>query len=88
MSIAFTQYLRPDGRKRSVTTERPEPIEALARRIVDAGYAFECEELMTGDVSLTITNDEGDADIELVANGPDVPAAVDRLIERFAATLP
>jgi hypothetical protein len=41
--------------------------------------------LTTGEISLTIADDDGDVDIEVVPNGPEVPAAVDRLILRNAA---
>jgi len=49
-----------------------------------AGLRLECEVLTTGEVSLTITDpEEGDFDSEVVANGPGVPSAIDRLIRRF-----
>lgn len=80
--IPFTQYLLPDGRKKSVSIERPDEIETRARRLIDAGYRFECEVLTTGDISLTVVDpyDEGDIAIEVVSNGPEVPVAVDRLV--------
>lgn len=84
--INFTQYLRPDGRAVPVRIARPVEIAAKAEAIIARGFRFECEQLSSGDVSLTITDpDEGDMDIEVVPNGPEVPAAVDRLIERFEA---
>jgi hypothetical protein len=85
--IHFTQYLRPDGRRAEVLIDRPSEIAALAERIIDHGFRFECEHLMTGHASLTIADDEDDHDIEVVTNGPDVPAAVDRMIKRFAAKI-
>jgi hypothetical protein len=82
-AIQFTQYKRPNGRAVPVWIERPAEIAAKADAIIARGLRFECEHLTTGDVSLTITDpDEGDIDIEVVANGPDVPLAVDRLILR------
>ena len=84
-AIHFTQYLRPHGRPVPVFIDRPDEIAAKADAIRARGFQFECEELTTGDVSLTISNDDGDHDIEVVPNGPDVPDAVDRLITRFAA---
>lgn len=84
--ISFTQYMRPDGRAVPVKIARPVDIAAKAEAIIARGLRFECEHLMTGDVSLTITDpDEGDVDIEVVPNGPEVPAAVDRLILRQSA---
>jgi hypothetical protein len=85
--IPFTQFLRPDGRRAQVAIDRPPEIAALAEKIIAAGYRFECEHLTTGHASITISNDDEDRAIEVVMNGPQVPAAVDRLITRFAATL-
>lgn len=82
IEIPFTQYLRPDGRKRAVSIERPAEVVEVAHRLITAGYRFECEELATGHVSLTVVDphDEGDIAIQVVPNGPEVPNAVDRLI--------
>lgn len=89
MTIPFTQYLRPDGRTVQVTFNRPEEIEEKALAITAQGYRFECEVLITGHVSLTITNDEdGDVSIELSPLGTDYLPFVDKLIERFHESLP
>jgi hypothetical protein len=82
--IAFTQYLRPSGRRETVRIDRPDEIAAKAQRILAAGFCFECEVLMDGHVSFTIAGDEDDVEIEVVPNGPDVPAAIDRMINRFS----
>lgn len=81
-AIPFTQFMRPSGRPVSVSVNRPNDIAEKAMTIIDRGYRFECEQLADGHVSLTISNDDGDFEIELVGNGPDVPIAVDRLIDR------
>lgn len=81
--IHFTQFLLPDGRRNPIEIWRPASIADKADAIRDAGFRFECEVLSTGHVSLTITDDEMDRAIEIVANGPGVLAAVDRLIEGF-----
>lgn len=85
--IAFTQYLRPNGRRTEVTIDRPDDIASLAQKIVERGFRFECEELTTGHASLTIAGPDDDEDIEVVKNGPEVPIAVDRMIRRFAAKI-
>jgi hypothetical protein len=99
MSIPFTQYLRPDGRKRPVLIERPAEIEALAKAIIDAGYRFEIEELTTGEASMEILKDVPDPDIndslamEICPNGPTVgdvlgvPESVDKMIRDATAAL-
>lgn len=81
--IPFTQYLRPSGRMTEATIARPKDIYDKAMDIIKAGYRFEAEVLTTGHVSMTIANDDGDQDIEVVDNGPGVPQAVDRMIARF-----
>lgn len=81
--IPFTQYLRPNGRAIEVTINRPKEIYDKAIDIIKAGYHFEAEVLTTGQVSLTISDNDGDHDIEVVDNGPEVPLAVDRMINRF-----
>ena len=87
-AIPFIQYLRPTGRPVAVSIVRPADIAAMAATILARGFRFECECLTTGEVSLTVTDDVCDRDIEVVANGPDVPDAVDALIERFHRKLP
>jgi hypothetical protein len=82
MTIPFTQYLRPNGRKRPVEIDRPEEIEAIAHRFIESGGRYECEELTTGHASLTAVKFDRDVCIELCMNGPAVPAAVDALVRK------
>lgn len=83
--IAFTQYLRPHGRPVPVFINMPDAVAAKADLIVSAGFRFECEELTTGRISLTIhdPDEEDDVAIEVVPNGPEVPVAIERLILGF-----
>lgn len=85
--VQFTQYLRPNGRRKAISIEVPDEVAALADHVCSKGYRFEVEELMTGHVSLTVCGpsleEPGETDdiaIELVNNGPDVPPAVERLV--------
>jgi hypothetical protein len=83
--INFTQYLRPNGRKRLVEIERSAEIEQRAKAFIDQGGCFECEELSTGYVSLTASHpycDTGDVSIVIVANGPPIEEGVDRLVNK------
>jgi hypothetical protein len=89
--VPFTQYLRPDGRTRATCVERAPAIAALARQVIAAGYHFDIEELSDGTVSMTCEPNRPGPDGEdapiahgLCQNGPAVPMAVDRLIERAA----
>lgn len=83
--IPFKQFMQPDGRSADVRINRPDDISAKAEKIIALGYRFECEVLATCEISLTISGNDGDEDIEVVSNGPEVPLAVDRMINRFAA---
>jgi len=89
--IKFTQFLRPNGRREEVTIAREEHIEKYAESLAAVGCRFECEELMTGMVSLTVEHDSLE-DIalahEICQNGPGVPAAVDRLFISAIKKLP
>lgn len=94
LDIVFTQYLRPDGRQRTVWVERSPEIVALATRIIASGYHFDIEELADRTVSMTCEPNAPDADgedqpiaMELVPNGPAVLDAVDRLIRAADAAL-
>lgn len=82
--IQFTQFLRPDGDKRSTLVSRGKDVEEKARRLKEAGLKLEAEILPTGVVSFTVFDPgtEEDIAIELSPNGPEVGDAVDRLIER------
>lgn len=85
--VPFTQYLRPRGDRLYVHIEVAPELAAKAHAIIARGLAFECEELSTGQVSLTITDpEEGDLDIRVVPNGPGVREAVEDLISRFGQT--
>ena len=84
MTIPFTQYLRPNGLKVPMSINCRANVEEKAQRIIKNGYRFECEVLTTGEVSLTITNDEdGDVAIKVVLNSLSVPIAVESLIAEF-----
>jgi hypothetical protein len=84
MSIPFTQYLRPDGRRRSVEIDRPAEVEAIAEQFIASGGRFECEVLMTGEISFTavkeVDGEEQDVEIVICENGPGVGEKVDELV--------
>lgn len=81
MSIPFTQFRRPHGHRVSVTIDRPAEIESMAKEIIAAGFSFEIEELMTGEISMEIyrDRDENSLACEICRNGPQVPDAVDKM---------
>lgn len=81
--IYFTQYLRPNGRKIIVAIDRPDPVVAKADHILRNGFRFEIEELITGQVHMSISDDNGDYSNHVCDNGPYVPAEVDTMILSF-----
>lgn len=88
IGIPFTQYLRPDGRKRPAEIEMPDDIEALAFAFIERGGWFEVEELTTGHASLTachiVDGEPQDIAIRVVENGPPVVPAVEALVRETA----
>lgn len=90
--MTFTQYLRPDGRKKEVSIDCGPEIESKAEQVLDFGGEFEVEVLNTGAVSLTIEYDDDEGERvslahEVCENGPTVPIAVVRLVETALANI-
>ena len=88
--VPFTQYLRPFGQKEEIKIQMELDVCTKAQKILDAGYVFEAEVLSIGNmVSFTIggydpkIEEDSDCAMELVQNGPGVPAVVKRLIMDF-----
>ena len=81
-AIPFTLYLLPNGRQVQTSIEVPDEISAMAQEIRARGNRFECEILTTGQVSLTVHNNQTEEDtaIEICANGPEVIKAVEKLV--------
>ena len=80
MSIPFTQYLRPHGRTKAVSIDRPPVVEAKALQLIVMGCRFELEELVTGEASMTVEKGHDTLAIEVCENGPPIIAAVDKLV--------
>ena len=80
--IPFTQFLLPDGRQKPATLPVSAKLARVARELIEGGHEFHAEILTTGEVSLTCFDprEEVDIAIEVCANGPEVPKAVERLI--------
>ena len=82
MSIPFTQFHLPNGQRTLQQVDRPEIIELIAHGLIARGVRFEIEILRTGEVSMeAVIGDDTTLAIDIVKNGPDVPLAVDRLIQ-------
>lgn len=62
MKCKAIQFMRPNGRQVEQTFDLPDQYEEQYNSMTDAGCRFEAEELMTGDVSITISNEVRDVD--------------------------
>ncbi len=80
--VEVIQYLRPDGRNKKVTTELPIETESLYQDMLSTNCRFESEVLMTGEISVSISNEEGDLDIEIITNGPEVQESMVTMLKR------
>ncbi len=80
--VSVTQYVRPDGRKRLVTTRLPEETKELFDDMILEGWFFETEQIMTGMISTTISNNDIDLDSEVTPNGPEVQDGMVRMLKR------
>jgi hypothetical protein len=78
--IPFTQYKMPDGHTVEVVIDRPREVEARAHRLIDMGYKFEIEVLMTGQISMEITLKGEPFMGDICDNGPEVPRCIDNMI--------
>lgn len=90
--IEFTQYLLPNGEKRSVFFEAPSGIDDLAKRIVNRGGRFEIEILRNDHVSITCEIDDNNGETRLLAilvvpNGPAIVEHVHRVVKNAASAL-
>ena len=83
MSIPFTQFLMPNGRRQEITVDRPAEVEKMAEAVIASGLRFEAEMLSDYQtVSLTAGDPAEGIDhfMELAPNGPKVLDAVDKLV--------
>ena len=84
VTVPVMQFLRPDGTERAATTKLPAEFADVIAQLHNAGCRFEAEMLTTGEVSITIADMERDLDIEVVPNGPEVQAAMLKILQRKA----
>lgn len=81
-AVSVVEFLMPDGRTRNVTTELPIETESLYRDMVAAGCRFEAEMLQTGKVSVTITKEGEDVDIEITMDCSSIQKAMAAMLKR------
>lgn len=82
LDVVFTQFLRPNGKRRLVWVGVSPELKAQAEDLIAEGFRFECEELPTGKVFLDCCDAEYQLANALVEQGPPIPIAVAELIAR------
>lgn len=84
MTVEVTQFVQPHGRQIPMTTEVSDKCREKYNQMQSAGCRLTAEVLGTGTISLCIEEpDLGDYRIELARNGPDVQAAIERMLMEF-----
>ncbi len=83
-TVEFTQFMRPDGREKTVNTTLPVSAKEAYQEMLVADCRLEIEVLQNGAVSATISNGDEDIDCILRANGPGLQKAIANMIERRA----
>jgi len=93
MSIPFTQYVLPNGRKEPTSIETSKEVDKIAHDLIDAGCRFDIEILRTGQVSMTCERepeneeDDGILSMEICENGPKIINAVTKLVNNASKSL-
>jgi hypothetical protein len=83
MIAEITQFHRPNGRTTQEKTNLPDDCAVGYEAIKRHGCRLTAEAVLNNLVSLCIEHPEGDYDIEVVANGPEVQSAIASMLRRF-----
>lgn len=85
LTIPFTQFLLPDGRKREMTIEVVPEVAEMASNLIADGYKFEIEILTNGMVSASVEKPESHEDdpqtlaMKIMPNGPGMQEAIEEM---------
>ena len=85
MAIPFTQFLRPNARRRTISVMAAEDVEKKAHNLIARGCRFEAEVLSTGIVHFSVEITKAGED-EVLANalcenGPVIEQTIEKLVE-------
>jgi len=89
MTIEFTRYNKPNGRKNTEMITIDPETDALGNKLIESGITFSSEILRTGTVALyAINNNLPDAEEQelcyISANGPEIIGKVKGMINEAA----
>lgn len=83
MNLTVTQFMRPDGRRKSICLEIPDDCASKVKEIQARGCEIACEQLMTGEAAHYISHDEGNFAIDVTGSGKKAVAALLKMIRAF-----
>ncbi len=76
------QYLLPDGRAKNCVVRLPIEFNTYYECMLSYNCRLESEILSTGEVSVTVSNEEGDVDFSITRNGPEVSTGIQNMLQR------
>jgi hypothetical protein len=81
--VPFSKFVLPNGKKQYINFKRSVETATKARELIAAGFAFECEELRTGEFYMDCCNSDDQLADELLRSTEEkgVLEAIDRLVE-------
>jgi hypothetical protein len=88
MTVEVVQYLRPHGQRNVQTTEIGDSFAAPYNAITMRGWRLAAEVLITGEVSITVEDDEEDFAHRIAENGPAVQRAIEECIAEAVSLKP
>jgi hypothetical protein len=88
MTVEVRQYMRPHGRIEIMKTDISDAFKAPYTVIRMRGWRLAAEVLTTGEVVITVEDDDQDFACEVVWNGPDVPRAIERALAVAISAVP
>jgi hypothetical protein len=85
-TVEITQFIAPHGEQRQRSLEVPNDCAVGYEALQRHGCRLTAEVLMGGQVSQCIEHSEGDYAIEITSNGPEVQAALVKMLRAFDGT--
>jgi hypothetical protein len=82
MLVNVTQFIRPDGHQRIEYTTVPNDC-AVGYKAMQRKNCRITAEAIYGNVALSIEHEEGDFDIQIVPNGPQVQETLANMLRSF-----
>lgn len=86
MTLTVTQFMRPDGRRKTISLEIPDDYKSKVAELQACECEITCEQMMNGQATQYISHNEGDFAIVSSNCGTDADAALLKMIKEFDTT--